>query len=70
MTAANGLKRLGLALVAVIVAGFALLAAAGDYLVSTTVNGQTQHQVLHVERTATAPTSDNGGFGANDDDHR
>ena len=50
--------------------GGAQLVGAGDYLVSITVNGQTEHQVLHVERTATAPTSDNGGFGANDDDHQ
>jgi hypothetical protein len=50
--------------------GGAQIVPAGDYMVSITVNGQTQHQVLHVERTATAPTSDNGGFGVSDDDHR
>ncbi|HEU4988475.1 MAG TPA: hypothetical protein VFT41_01680 [Gemmatimonadaceae bacterium] len=41
---------------------------AGDYMVSITVNGETQHQVLHVERTATTPESDNA-FGASDTGH-
>ncbi|MGH7689365.1 MAG: WD40/YVTN/BNR-like repeat-containing protein [Gemmatimonadaceae bacterium] len=41
---------------------------AGDYLVSITVDGQTQRQVLRVERTATAPDSD-GGFGVDNGDH-
>ena len=48
--------------------GGAQTVGAGDYMVSITVDGQTQHQVLRVERTATAPDAE-GGFGADDGEH-
>ena len=50
--------------------GGAGIVGAGDYMVSITVDGQTQHQVLRVERTATAPLTAGGGFGVSNDDHK
>ncbi|HET7632103.1 MAG TPA: hypothetical protein VFK16_07305 [Gemmatimonadaceae bacterium] len=44
------------------------LTSPGTYLVSITVDGQTSTQVLHVERTDTAPTTAGGGFGFTEGD--
>ena len=49
--------------------GGAPIVGTGDYLVSITVNGQTQKQVLHVER-ASGTGGGGGGFGSGNPDGR
>ncbi|HUX34127.1 MAG TPA: hypothetical protein VMV51_09655 [Gemmatimonadaceae bacterium] len=46
------------------------IASAGDYLVTITVNGDTQKQVLHVERLAGGGAAGGFGFTTDDDGHR